>query len=159
VAVLGFWGLALVGINVPFGTLFGIAIGLATAIPLAGLLFAIPAALLTLLEPGATAWHLAGVAGVYLLVQGVEAVLIPVIMGREVELHPVTLIVALLLCGKLLGVLGLILAVPIAATVRILAREFLWPRLREMASDPKGWWRTPRSSPDAGRPPEDAGRT
>ena len=29
--------------------------------------------------------------------------LIPTVMGREVELHPVTLIVALLLCGKLLG--------------------------------------------------------
>ncbi len=54
-------------------------------------------------------------------------------MGREVELHPVTLIVAMLLCGKLVGILGVILAVPIAASARILAREFLWPRVRKWA--------------------------
>lgn len=156
VAVGGFWGLALFGIDVPFATLFGIAIGLATAIPLAGLLFAIPAAILTMLEPGAGPMHLVAVAGVYALVQGVEAVLIPLVMGNEVELNPVALIVALLLCGKLLGILGLILAVPIAATVRILAREFLWPRLKELAARPGGFWRNPvpppESGPGAGRP-------
>ena len=64
------------------------------------------------------------------MVQVLETVVLtPMIMGREVELHPVTLIIALLLCGKLLGILGLILAVPIAATCRILAREFFWPWL------------------------------
>ena len=84
-------------------------------------------------------WRLDGGTGVtitliitvYVIVQVLETVVLtPTIMGREVELHPVTLIIALLLCGKLLGILGLILAVPIAATVRILARTYLWPRLR-----------------------------
>jgi len=71
------------------------------------------------------------------VVQGLETVVLtPTIMGREVELHPVVLILALLLCGKLLGILGLILAVPIAATIRILAREFVLPRLRTLAALP-----------------------
>ena len=128
-ACSGFLVIGWFGITVPYGVLFGLAIGLATAIPLAGLVFLIPALALAMLEPGAGAMHAGAVIGVYLLVQGLEAVLIPAIMGREVELHPVTLIVALLLCGKLLGVIGLVLAVPIAASVRILLREWFWPRL------------------------------
>jgi predicted PurR-regulated permease PerM len=90
--------------------------------------------ILTWLQPGAGPWDLVMVVGIYAAIQAVEAVLIPIVMGRDIELHPVTLIVALLLCGKLLGVLGLILAVPIAATVRILARVYLWPRLRAWAA-------------------------
>ena len=133
VGCLGFLLIGLFGVRVPYGMLWGIGIGLATAIPLAGLLFVIPAALLTLIQPGAGLADLVWVFAVYAIVQGVEAALIPAIMGREVELHPVTLIVALLLCGKLLGVLGLILAVPIAASFRILLREYFWPRLKQWA--------------------------
>jgi predicted PurR-regulated permease PerM len=121
-------------VSVPYALLFAIAIGFATTVPLSGILFLIPAVVMTLLQPHAMALHGALVLLVYALVQALEAVLIPLIMGREVELHPVMLIVALLLCGKLLGILGLILAVPIAATGRILAREYLWPRLRAWAS-------------------------
>jgi predicted PurR-regulated permease PerM len=88
---------------------------------------------MTMMEPNAGLLHVSLVIGVYILVQTAEAILIPLIMGRDIELHPVTLIVALLLCGKLLGVLGLILAVPIFATARILAREYLWPWLRQWA--------------------------
>jgi predicted PurR-regulated permease PerM len=133
VGVAGFYACALVGVSVPYAFLFGTAIGFATIIPLAGLAFLAPALAMTMMEPNAGVLHASLVIGVYVLVQTVEAILIPLIMGREVELHPVTLIVALLLCGKLLGVLGLILAVPIFATARILAREYLWPWLRQWA--------------------------
>jgi predicted PurR-regulated permease PerM len=117
------------GTGVPYAALFSLFIGLATAVPLAGLLFLVPALIMTGLD-GGTGITVALVALVYVVVQVLETVVLtPTIMGREVELHPVTLIIALLLCGKLLGILGLILAVPIAATMRILAREFFWPWL------------------------------
>jgi predicted PurR-regulated permease PerM len=132
--VIGFLITDMVGVGTPYGVLFGIGIGLATIIPLAGILLLIPAMILTWLQPGAGPWDLVMVVGIYAAIQAVEAVLIPIVMGRDIELHPVTLIVALLLCGKLLGVLGLILAVPIAATVRILALVYLWPRLRAWAA-------------------------
>lgn len=124
--------------GVPYAVLFGVLIGLATTVPLSGLLFLVPAVLLVLLDGGPDAmWWAVGVVAVYTVIQTLEmAVLTPLIMGREVELHPVVLILALLLCGKLLGVIGLILAVPIAATVRILARQFLLPRLRKFADLP-----------------------
>jgi predicted PurR-regulated permease PerM len=125
------------GPGVPYAVLFALFIGLATAVPLAGFLFLVPAVVMTLLD-GGTAMTATLVIGVYTVVQLVEMlVLTPGIMGHEVELHPVTLIVALLLCGKLVGILGLILAVPIAASGRILAREFLWPWLKQWADQPR----------------------
>ncbi len=135
VGIAGFLALGLFGIKAPYGVFFGAAIGVATVIPLAGLIFLVPAIALAMFEPGASAWSAGAVVVVYGIVQGTEMLLIPVVMGRSVELRPVTLIVALLLCGKLLGVLGLILAVPIFASVRILAREYLWPRLRAWADN------------------------
>jgi len=134
VGVAGFFALQLFGIKVPYGILFGVLLGLVTPIPLAGIVLAVPAVLLTMIQPGATPIDGVMVFVVYGLVQTTEAVLIPWILGREVEIHPVWLIIALMLCGKILGVLGLILAVPIAATVRILGREYLWPRLRAWAA-------------------------
>lgn len=132
----GFTAIGWFGAPVPYAMLFALLIGLATAVPFAGLLFLIPAVLLNLVEGGSGATAGAMIA-VYFTVQGMESfVLTPGIMGREVELHPVTLIVAMLLCGKLIGVLGVILAVPIAASARILAREFLWPRVRKWAGRP-----------------------
>lgn len=126
---IGFIAVGFTGTGVPYAALFSLFIGLATTVPLAGLLFLVPALVMTGLD-GGTAVTVVLVGLVYVVVQVLETVVLtPTIMGREVELHPVTLIIALLLCGKLLGILGLILAVPIAATCRILAREFFWPWL------------------------------
>lgn len=146
--VLIWIGFALAG--VPYAALFGLLIGLSTAVPLAGLIFLVPAGLLVVMGGDETIWRLSVVTGVYVIVQTLEmTVFTPMIMGREVELHPVTLIIALLLCGQLLGILGLILAVPIAATLRILAREFLLPRLRSLAELPaeSRWWHKPPPPP------------
>lgn len=138
VCYAGFLAVGIFGPSVPYALLFSLLIGLATAVPLAGLLFLVPAVVLNLLD-GGTGLTAGMMIGVYVVVQVLETVVLtPTIMGHEVELHPVTLIVALLLCGKLLGVLGVILAVPIAATGRILAREFLWPWLRDVVNRPRG---------------------
>ena len=127
-------GFALCG--VPYPGLFGLLIGLATAVPLSGLLLLVPACLLVVIEGGdGMAWRLGGAIAVYTAVQTLEmTVLTPTIMGHEVELHPLVLILALILFGKLLGVLGLILAVPIAATLRILVREYVKPWLNRRAA-------------------------
>ncbi len=135
-AILTSIGFAVLG--VPYGVLFGILIGLSTAIPLTGLLFLVPAVLLVMADGGeGLALRIGLIIGFYGIIQALEAtVFTPFIMGREVELHPVVLLIALLLCGNLLGVLGLLLAVPIAATIRILLREFVLPRVRSVAGVP-----------------------
>jgi predicted PurR-regulated permease PerM len=63
------------------------------------------------------------------------AVLDPLILGREVELHPVILILAFLICGKILGFVGVLLAVPIASIGKILTQEFVMPSVAELAAE------------------------
>jgi predicted PurR-regulated permease PerM len=54
----------------------------------------------------------------------------PVVYKRTVAIHPLVVIVAVLIGGSLLGVLGALLAIPIAATVQIFVKE-LWKYRRE----------------------------
>jgi len=51
-------------------------------------------------------------------------VLVPKVMQRQVGVSPVTVIVALLVGGKLLGILGAVLAVPTAAILQVVLSEF-----------------------------------
>ncbi len=65
-------------------------------------------------------WLIAGVFGVPWLIQmlignGVE----PVLMGKELELHPITVLLSLLFWGLLWGIVGMFLAVPMTAILRI----------------------------------------
>lgn len=62
-----------------------------------------------------------------LFVQQVESnLLVPFVMGRSMELHPVTIVFFALAMGSLLGIVGAILAVPTAALAKILFDEFYW---------------------------------
>lgn len=64
---------------------------------------------------------------VILFVQTVESnLLVPIVMGREMELHPLTIIFFALGMGSLFGIVGAILAVPFAAIAKILVDEFLY---------------------------------
>ena len=55
-------------------------------------------------------------------------VLVPKVMQRQVGVSPVTVIVALLIGGKLLGIVGALLAVPSAAIVQVLLHEYIESR-------------------------------
>jgi putative permease len=67
----------------------------------------------------------AAALGVILFVQQVESnLLVPFIMGRSMQLHPVTIVFFALAMGALLGAVGAILAVPLAAIAKILFDEF-----------------------------------
>lgn len=118
--------------RVPSWIVLGLLMGVGTAIPLAAGLTLVPACGLLYLS-GADTWQYVAVVATYIIVQGLEPVLIAVIMGAGVEMHPVILIVAILAFGTLLGAPGILLAVPLAATARILMREFVYPHMRRMA--------------------------
>jgi predicted PurR-regulated permease PerM len=63
------------------------------------------------------------VLGVFLVGQFVEGnILSPKLVGDSVGLHPVWLIFALLAFGYLFGFVGLLVAVPLAATIGVLSR-------------------------------------
>jgi predicted PurR-regulated permease PerM len=58
-----------------------------------------------------------------------DYLLVPRIIGRTVQVPPLVTVVAVLLGGALLGILGALLAIPIAAAMLLLARETLFPQL------------------------------
>ena len=125
---LGLWIL-----GVPYFLAFGIFAGVAAIVPFFGTLFStlIPAlyALGVAGLPKALAVTLLGI-GVHLIEANFVA---PVVMQRKVNLPPVITIAGVLLIGKLFGLAGLIVAVPILAFVMVLIRHIL---LGEVYGDP-----------------------
>lgn len=71
---------------------------------------------------------------VYAVTQSMESwVITPLAQGEATDLHPVVVLVALLIGGTLAGIVGLILAVPVTASIRLLLREVALPRLKAWA--------------------------
>ncbi len=68
----------------------------------------------------------------FIIYQQIENnVLQPLVYGRSVQLHPLAIFLAVLAGGQLLGILGALLAIPIAEIIRILGAEFLAGRAEE----------------------------
>lgn len=128
----------LFAVGAPYAPVFGAAAGLLTIIPAAGpLLAAIPAVMLAWAEDGPTTAFLA--MGVLLVAEVVEGyVLIPHLVGREVGLHPLAVVGAILVGAALLGLLGVVLAIPLAAAAKIVWSEFVLPDLTAKAAEGGG---------------------
>ena len=58
-----------------------------------------------------------------------ERLLVPKIIGKTVAVPALVTVVAVLTGGALMGIVGALLAIPIAAAILLLARETLFPRL------------------------------
>lgn len=123
--------------GVPFAFFIGMGAGLLSVVPLLGPLCGVPLAVVLSWEgPEGWALRVVWVLAAFLAAEGVEAVVQPVILGREVGLSPLSLILALFVFGKLLGFFGVLLAVPIACIVKILFTELLLPEIRALAEEP-----------------------
>ncbi|MGE0256089.1 MAG: AI-2E family transporter [Alphaproteobacteria bacterium] len=130
-AVLAVWyavGLTVAGLE--FGLIVGLAAGLLSIIPfvgsIGGLIVSVGLALVQFdgLVPVAI------VAAIIVVGQIAEGnFLTPKLVGERVGLHPVWVIFALLAGGALLGLVGMLLAVPAAATIAVLV-EFAIERYR-----------------------------
>lgn len=123
--ILGsFYALALTLTGLNFGLLIGLASGVITFIPYVGSMTGL---VLGLAVAVAQFWpdytSILTVLGIFLFGQFVEGnVLSPKLVGESVGLHPVWVIFALLAFGYLFGFVGLLVAVPLAATIGVLAR-------------------------------------
>jgi len=123
------FGLTLAGLR--FGLLIGAVAGLLTFIPYVGSLTALVVSSGVALAEFFPDWtRVLIVVGVVVFGQFLEGnVLSPKLVGRSVGLHPVWVIFALLAFGYLFGVVGLVLAVPLAAAAGVLTR-FAFQRYR-----------------------------
>lgn len=117
-------GFSVIGVHM--AVLIGIVAGLLALIPYVGGAVALTSASLVCLFQFGFDGHLLAVVGWYAAVQGLEGfVLTPRIVGESLGLHPVTVIVALMIGGNLLGFLGLLIAVPVSAVIQVFAAELI----------------------------------
>jgi predicted PurR-regulated permease PerM len=112
--------------NVPYALPLGILTGFLEILPLLG-----PGIAATLAAGVALSAHGAGSAiGVlvaYLVLRELEdQIVMPFVVGRAVELHPVVTIFAVLAGGAMFGALGMLLAVPATAALKVIL-DFLYP--------------------------------
>jgi len=114
--------LSLTGLN--FGLLIGLVSGFITFIPYVGSMTGLVLGTAVAVAQFWPEWTwIVVVLGIFLVGQFIEGnVLSPQLVGESVGLHPVWVIFALLAFGYLFGFVGLLVAVPLAATVGVLAR-------------------------------------
>ena len=132
-AILGtFTALGLYILGVPYWLTFGIFTGLVAIVPFFGsLLSTILPALIVLGGPGG------GTRALLVILLGVIVhlfegnVVAPLVMSHKIELPPVLTIMAVLVIGKLLGPLGLVIAVPALASLMVIVRRILINRIYE----------------------------
>jgi predicted PurR-regulated permease PerM len=110
-------------IGMPLSLPIGLLVGGLTVIPFVGTFVGASIALLVTLADGGTPQMLGMVASVILCLHLLEAaVLTPKIVGHRVGLSESGALLAVVAGGKLLGFVGVVLAVPIAATTAVLVR-------------------------------------
>lgn len=113
-------GFAIIGFPVPVG--LGVFIGLISFIPYVQVVGFIPAMLLALLKCADTGenfwWLMGGVLLVYVVVQVIQdAVVTPKVMGKMMGLRPAIILLSLSIWGYLMGIIGLIIALPMTTLI------------------------------------------
>ena len=137
-------GMAVIGLLVFFSMwpIFGfqdaLVLGLIAtvfeSIPYVGpILSGVPALLLAVGEGGyAPFWVMVAYLGIQLLEHNVIS---PLIIAGQLQLHPVAVIFSVLFCVAAFGVLGVVIAVPVVAVLRIMLEEIYRPRFLPNVSD------------------------
>jgi predicted PurR-regulated permease PerM len=122
--------------RVDFALLIGLGTGFLSLVPFVGSAIGFVMALLVAMLEHSLGYAVLGVGTVFLLAEGLENyLLIPKILGNSLGLHPVIVIFSLMAGAASMGMFGLLVALPLTATLVILGREFLLPVLADLADD------------------------
>lgn len=117
--------------SVPYALLLGIFVALLDLVPVVGSTiagFVVAAVALTVSLPVCV-----GTAAFFVVFRLAEDyLLVPKIIGRAVRVSALITVVAALIGGALLGIVGALVAIPIAAALQLLAQEILFPRLDKL---------------------------
>lgn len=125
VGAVTFVTFSLLGLD--YAALLAIAVGLSVVIPFVGAaVVTIPVALVGIIQFG-WSWDLAWVLGAYTLIQFLDGnVLVPLLFSEANDLHPITIILAILVFGWMWGFWGIFFAIPLATLVKAVFNA--WPR-------------------------------
>lgn len=119
IGILMFLGFTIIGLE--YNGVLAVIAAFTSIIPYLGpIITFIPALIIAFL----TSWWMVGkLLIVWMLVQFIEGnVIQPNVMGKQLDVHPLTIIIVLLVAGDLLGLVGLILGVPLYAIIKVFVR-------------------------------------
>ncbi|OFZ19365.1 MAG: hypothetical protein A2Z20_01905 [Bdellovibrionales bacterium RBG_16_40_8] len=119
VCLIGFWI-----IPFPFAFLLAVFAALANLIPYVGPLFGAAPGIILALINHSSGFTILMVALVYLIAQLIDNFLIiPLVVARIVNLHPLTVILVVILGAQTLGLLGMFISIPLASTIKVTFRN------------------------------------
>lgn len=120
-AVVGIFvwlGLALIGF--PFALILGIAAGILNIIPYVGPVIGALPALFICIANGGSSGDILLLVFIYVLSQVLDTlVLVPFLVARIVNLHPITVILAIIAGAQLMGILGMIICIPVVSAMKV----------------------------------------
>lgn len=117
-------------IDFPLAVGFGLFIGLLNMIPYLQLVALVPTVLLALLKAAETGnsfwWILAGALLVFCIVQIIQdGIIVPKVMGHITGLNPAIILLSLSIWGSLMGIVGMIIALPCTTLIVSYYKRFL----------------------------------
>lgn len=126
--------IALYALGVPYAVSLAVVVALFDLIPLAGA--TISGIIVILVALATEGWVVALIFGIYFLVyqQLENHILQPLVYRRTVAMSPVVVIVAVLIGADLAGVIGALIAIPIAGSLQVIANEVLSSRRERLAT-------------------------
>lgn len=121
------------GLN--YAALLGMLVGVSVLVPYIGAaVVTVPVALVGILQWG-WSWELGYMLTAYAVIQVLDGnVLVPLLLGDAVDLHPIAIIVAVLVFGGLWGFWGVFFAIPLATLFKAVFNA--WPRQEHSEAAP-----------------------
>ena len=116
-----------------YAALLAVLVGISVLIPFVGAaLVTIPVFIVAVLQYGWT-WEMGWIMAVYGVIQFLDGnLLVPLLFSEVVDLHPITIIVAVLAFGGLWGIWGVFFAIPLATLIKAIYKA--WPRQSQLAT-------------------------
>ena len=120
-----------VGAYSAFGFRYAIVLGLISGfsniIPMAGPLIAVvPVVVASLIQFGDFRMLLPIVLSLFIVQQIDQMFIQPNVYGKILDMHPLTIVFTILIGSQLLGIIGMVLAIPIYTVIKVTARETNW---------------------------------
>ncbi|MES2854565.1 MAG: AI-2E family transporter [Bdellovibrionota bacterium] len=136
VGIVVWLGLYIAGF--PYAALLGAFAGVTNLIPYLGpIIGAVPAVLIAIISEEAMiastmSLNLIIVTSVYFLAQLIDMVfIIPFVVARIVNLHPVTVVIVIIIGSQVMGILGMMISIPVASAIKLIFQTF-YRHLTEM---------------------------
>ena len=129
VGIVVWLGLQVVGF--PYASLLGLFAAITNLIPYVGpIIGAVPALLIAMVSGDAVLWGsmnitLVFVTSVYFFAQLIDMVfIIPLVVARIVNLHPVTVVLVIIIGAQVMGILGMVISIPVASALKLIFNAF-----------------------------------